>query len=100
MAMQQRIMKIVTGLFVCATFICMAHSDAMAGSKCGELLKKRCQVCHPLGKTCAELGRDKDGWKRTITAMGDYSPVITAKEKKVLVKCLAKQKKDVLELCR
>ncbi len=74
--------------------------QAIAGQKCGELLKERCQTCHSLGRTCAELGRDSDKWQQTIAKMADYASAITAKEQKSLVTCLARQKKDVVDLCR
>ena len=89
-------------LALCFSFvtILVTNTPVFAGSKCSDLLKKRCQSCHSLNTTCVELGRDKERWQRTIRAMANYSPAITDKEQNVLVKCLAKQKKDVLELCR
>lgn len=100
MAAQQRMKGIVTTLLLCVSIIFMADSQAMAGQKCGELLSKRCRVCHSLSKTCAELGRDKWQWQRTIAAMANYAPSITAKEQKTLVECLVKPQKEVAEICR
>ena len=99
MASLYRFKSIVIALFFCGTSAFMANTSALAGSKCADLLRMRCQSCHSLNKTCAELGNNKEQWQRTIKAMGNYSPSITEKEQKVLVKCLAKQKKDVVELC-
>ncbi len=100
MTASQRTKNIALALCLSFSTIFMVNTSAFAGSKCSDLLKKRCQTCHSLNKTCRELGRDKERWQRTMRAMANYSPAITDKEQKVLVKCLAKQKKDVMELCR
>lgn len=89
----------VTLLLLLALFFFYTF-QAMAGPKCVELLKKRCQSCHSLTRTCAELGRDTEKWQQTIVRMADYASVITDKEQRSLVKCLAKQHKDVVDLCR
>jgi hypothetical protein len=73
---------------------------AIAAPKCGELLKKKCQSCHSLTRTCVELGRDKESWQYSIAKMAAYSAAISDKDQKTLVTCLAKQKKDVKALCR
>jgi hypothetical protein len=75
-------------------------STATAAPECGELLKEKCQMCHSLVRTCDGLGRDKESWKKTIAKMAHYSSVITDKDQKILAKCLTKQEKDVVALCR
>ncbi len=85
--------------FLVSTFF-LVVSQASAGQKSAELVQKRCQGCHSLSRTCGELGADQESWRQTITNMADYAPAITKKDQKALIKCLAKQKKDVVELCR
>lgn len=71
-----------------------------AAPACGELLQQKCQGCHPLARTCDGLGRDQQSWQKSVATMAAYAPTITAKEQKKLVKCLATQHKDVVELCQ
>lgn len=74
-------------------------TPAAAGA-CADLLQEKCQGCHALARTCDGLGRDQQSWQKSVATMAAYAPIITVREQEKLVKCLAKQKKDVVELCR
>ena len=89
----------ILGIFIGVSAFFMSNPAVMAGEQCRELIDKKCLMCHSHGRTCAKLGADKEQWQRTISAMAAYSPSITGEQQKVMVKCLAKQKKDVKTLC-
>lgn len=87
----------LVGIALALTGLTPATATAAA---CADLLHEKCQGCHALARTCDGLGRDQQSWQKSVATMATYAPTITAREQKKLVKCLAKQKKDVVELCR